>query len=538
MKFNSLFSALGFNSVKKDKTLEYSEWIKRVEQPSLSLKYKAESSDKLLKLSVVLISDPSERNKVLLKQSIGSLLSQLSSNWELLIIGTPLLFDASLIQNNNIKVIEIEGKPNFFKQANIAVQSAKGDFVTFISAGDQLSKYTTKVIIAHNRKWHQSKLIVTDEDLIDDEGNRYNPFFKPDWNPDYLEGYNYFSKAVAFDREFFVSLDGFEHTNTDPYHNLYLRATNAIPSSNIAHISDVLFHYKKRWSNKIRRVRHNVPELQPLVSIIIPTKDQLTLLKTCLDGLWRQTSYQKFEVIVIDNQSEEAETLAYLKVLRSTENVKVMHYDHPFNYSEMNNIAVDEAQGELICFLNNDVSIIDENWLAEMVSQASRPEIGCVGAKLFYPDGTIQHAGVILGLKGYASHAHKGFEGESAGYCNRLITTQNVSAVTAACLVMKKKVFKEVGGFDAANLKVAYNDVDLCLKVREAGYRNLFTPYAQLIHHESKSRGKKRNKIQRQMLKAEADFLRKKWGKILNTDSAYNKNLTLSREDFSLGSER
>jgi GT2 family glycosyltransferase len=204
----------------------------------------------------------------------------------------------------------------------------------------------------------------------------------------------------------------------------------------------------------------------------------------------------------------------------------------------MNNQAVSKAKGELVCFLNNDISIIKEDWLTEMVSHACRPEIGCVGAKLFYLDGTIQHAGVILGLKGYASHAHKGFAGDDPGYFNRLIVTHNVSAVTAACMVMKKEIFEEVGGFDTENLKVAYNDVDLCLKVREAGYRNLFTPHAQLIHHESKSRGKKRNKKQQKQLREESDFLVKKWGGVLYSDPAYNRNLTLLREDFSLGMDR
>jgi GT2 family glycosyltransferase len=184
--------------------------------------------------------------------------------------------------------------------------------------------------------------------------------------------------------------------------------------------------------------------------------------------------------------------------------------------------------------LNNDIKVIHSDWLDEMVAQACRPEIGCVGAKLYYPDNTIQHAGVILGIKGTASHAHKYFPKAHLGYFNRLVVTHNVSAVTAACLVMRKELFEQVGGFDEVNLKVAYNDVDLCLKVLACGYRNLWTPYAELIHYESKSRGKKRSWWQRRKLRKEARFLQKKWGKLLQNDPCYNPNLTLEAEDFSL----
>jgi len=306
----------------------------------------------------------------------------------------------------------------------------------------------------------------------------------------------------------------------------------------IQHIDKVLFHFKLKNKINILNIKYQVHKPEPLVSIIVPTKDHLNLLISCLDGLLNNTSYKNVEVIVINNQSRKSETLEYLNKISLDSRVKVVNYNKTFNFSEMNNLAVKQTNGFLVCFLNNDVSILKENWLTEMVSHAIRKEIGCVGAKLLYPDGSIQHAGVILGLKGYASHSHKGFSGDSEGYFNRLIVTHNVSAVTAACLVMRKSVFQKVGGFDAENFKVAYNDVDLCLKVRKEGYRNLFTPHAQLIHHESKSRGKTRNKEQQKQLRAESSKLLEKWGDVLFSDPAYNKNLTLLKEDFSLGFDR
>ena len=268
--------------------------------------------------------------------------------------------------------------------------------------------------------------------------------------------------------------------------------------------------------------------------MIIPTKNQYSLLKSCIDSINNTTSYDNIEIIIIDNQSNEKEVLDYLDSLQvPPHKVRVIKYNKPFNYSAINNFAVKHATGSLIAFINNDIEVINKNWLEEMVYHALRPEIGCVGAKLYYPDGTIQHGGVILGIKGTASHAHKHFPGDHPGYFNRLSVVHNVSAVTAACLVMRKALFEEVEGFDEVNLKVAYNDVDLCLKVRELGYRNLWTPHAELIHHESKSRGKKRSWWQRRKLRKEARYLQQKWGDALLNDPAYNPNLTLDKEDFS-----
>ncbi len=516
-------------------SISYSKWIN--EKESCLPNSSAEEIDQSIILSIVLIA-PSGLDDDLTKTSIDSILNQTASNWELLIATKDASYDNSVLKDERVSIYPTDKILHFFDTVNSISKNTQTDFITFMCEGDQLSKNTLTQFTICRVENASAQVIVTDEDCMDAFGQRHKPFFKPNWNPDYLANYNYFSKAVIYSQKLFNDLGGFNGEESDPFHALALRATKRLKEAQICHLDKVLFHFKQPIADKTYRQQFKVPEPAPLVTIIIPTKDHLELFKTCLSGVLTNTAYDNFEIIIIDNQSEQKETLAYFDELRNNPKVSILHYDKPFNYSEMNNLAVERAMGDLICFLNNDISIIKEDWLTEMVSHACRPDIGCVGAKLFYPDGTIQHAGVILGIKGYASHAHKGFAGDDSGYFNRLVVTHNVSAVTAACMVVQKKIFEEVGGFDSENLRVAYNDVDLCLKVREAGYRNLFTPHAQLIHHESKSRGKKRNRKQQKQLKEESEYLVKKWGGVLYSDPAYNKNLTLLREDFSLDMDR
>ncbi|WNZ57244.1 glycosyltransferase [Microbulbifer sp. MKSA007] len=254
-----------------------------------------------------------------------------------------------------------------------------------------------------------------------------------------------------------------------------------------------------------------------------------------MEAILARTCYPNFELLILDNQSRCEGTLRFLNEMKATDSrVSVHRWDHPFNYSAINNFGVSLAKGEIIGLINNDIEPISDEWLTEMVGQVRRPEIGCVGAKLYYPNDTIQHGGVILGIGGVAGHSHKYFSRHEYGYFSRLHLVQNLSAVTAACLLIRKLVFEEVAGLDAENLAVAFNDVDLCLKVREAGYRNLWTPYAELYHHESVSRGADNTFSKRQRAQREAEYMRTRWGDLLDTDPAYNPNLTLAHEDFSL----
>jgi GT2 family glycosyltransferase len=283
------------------------------------------------------------------------------------------------------------------------------------------------------------------------------------------------------------------------------------------------------------RIKWPVPQPEPLVSLLIPTRDRRDLVEVAVRSILNKTTYNNYEILILDNGSVEFETLEFFNSVQKEDiRVRVIRYDHPFNYSAINNFGVGHAKGDLIGLINNDVEVISPDWLSEMVSHAVRPEIGCVGAKLYYSNDTIQHGGVILGIGGVANHSHKNAHRNFPGYFSRLISTQNYSAVTAACLITRRDIYEKVGGLDEQNLKVAFNDVDFCIKVREAGYRNLWTPYAELYHHESVSRGAEDTPEKQTRAKAEVNFMKEKWGKLLLSDPYYNSNLTNEREDFSI----
>jgi GT2 family glycosyltransferase len=251
---------------------------------------------------------------------------------------------------------------------------------------------------------------------------------------------------------------------------------------------------------------------------------------------FRQNYLSEYEILILDNGSVEQETLAFFEEIQQEDGrVRVLGYDYPFNYSAINNFGVEHSKGSIIGLINNDVEVISPGWLTEMVSHAYRQEIGCVGAKLYYSNDTIQHAGVILGLGGVAGHSHKHFDRNHPGYFHRLVLTQNLSAVTAACLLVRRELFEEAGGLDEENLRVAFNDVDFCLKVAKAGYRNLWTPYAELYHYESVSRGKEDSPEKIRRFQQEIGYMRDRWGDFLDDDPSYSRNLTRDREDFSIG---
>ena len=280
------------------------------------------------------------------------------------------------------------------------------------------------------------------------------------------------------------------------------------------------------------RVRYSLPSQQPSVTIIIPTRDRSDILGLCLDSVLSRTSYSNFNIIVIDNGSIETDTFELFE-RQPKDRVQIIRIDEPFNYSRLNNIAALNAEGEFLCFMNNDIEVKSKDWLGEMVSFALQSGVGCVGARLWFPNTNLQHGGVILGIGGVAGHAHKYVDQKSHGYFCRAIHHQSFSAVTAACMIIKRSVFSEVRGFDE-ELAVAFNDIDLCLRVRDAGYRNIWTPYAELIHHESASRGSEVSEAQRARFNREVSLMKDRWGAALEVDPAYNVNLTLEFEDFSL----
>ena len=282
------------------------------------------------------------------------------------------------------------------------------------------------------------------------------------------------------------------------------------------------------------RVRHPLPDPAPRVSLVIPTRNQAHLLARCVEGVLHGTDYDPIELIVMDHDSNEPEAIALLDGLRSDQRVRVLSFTGAFNYSAINNRAVSEMRGDVVVLLNNDVEIIGADWLREMVSHAVRPEVGAVGAKLLYPDGTVQHAGLALGAAGVAHSFQSGAQADEAGYFGQLALQRNVSAVTAACMALRRTVFLQAGGFDEVNLPVAFNDVDLCLRIRALGYQVVWTPYAELIHHESASRGSDDDPVRAARFKREVAYMQRTWGAQLAADPFYNPNFSLARADFNL----
>ncbi|WP_162619552.1 glycosyltransferase family 2 protein [Salinicola peritrichatus] len=447
---------------------------------------------------------------------------------------------------------------------NTALAMANGDYIALLSPGDQLAPNALYHVVETLGRHPEAEMLYSDEDRLNSENRRYDPHFKPQWNPDLLLTQNYISHLTVYRVSRLRRIGGFRKgfEGSQDY-DLLLRFTQGLTARQIRHIPFVLYHWREgeqdcslevgqhalrehlavfapgaevipeRVSNSYR-VQWPLPEPTPLVSLLIPTRDRVEILRPCVDAILARTDYPNFELLILDNQSSCPETLTYMAQVADDPRVSVLRWDQPFNYSAINNFGARQARGSILGLVNNDIEPINDDWLSEMVRQVCRPEIGCVGAKLYYPNGTVQHGGVILGVGGIAGHAHRFFPRNHSGYRHRLNLVQNLSAVTAACLLVRKSVFKEVNGLNEEHLSVAYNDVDLCLKVREAGYRNLWTPYAELYHHESVSRGADDNPQKRARAEREVTYMRTTWGSKLDSDPAYNPNLTLVYEDFSL----
>lgn len=539
----------------------YKYWIKEVESKFKQYKVKDDTS-----LSIIIY--PGSRDLESLNRTISSIDNQSYKNLEILVVsgftgedGTP----AKTVPGPDIKYLNGDSTDRLL---NKAVGETKGELVIFLKSGDTLHANSLSNII-HFYKLIDSRLLYGDDDVIDQEAERSNPRFKPGWNPYYLYSYDYISNFVIFDRSLISDYRfGPETEGVETFALLLWCIENYNLDNNVIRIPRILVHQDKntagtacsgdlmekkrsllhRFLNRgdgqtdveiaggIFRLKNTINRDQPGVSIIIPTRDNYSVIKQCITSILEKTSYGNYEIIVLNNQSVDENTLAYFQELNRYENIRVVDYDHPFNYSKINNYGVSISNGEIICFLNDDTAVMNNEWLYEMVSYVIRPEVGCVGAKLYYSNGKIQHGGVVLGLGHVAGHAHRYFPMDAPGYLNRLVCTQYISAVTGACLMIRKNVFNEVNGFDGENLTVAYNDVDFCIRVRNAGYYNLWTPNAQLYHYESLSRGADNTRMKRRRYRKEVRFMHKKWSKILADDPYYHPCLTNRREDFSLRS--
>jgi GT2 family glycosyltransferase len=385
------------------------------------------------------------------------------------------------------------------------------------------------------------------------------------------------SHLGVYRRDLVVSLGGFRIGFEGAQdHDLALRCVAAVSRDQIVHIPRILYHWRaiagstavssdekpvavtaarlavtehvRRFDSDATvepapessihfRIRHSLPSPAPLVSIVICTRDHEWLLRTAIESIREKTTYPHYEIVVLDNGSREAAALEYLASLAGRPGITVIRDDSPFNYSRLNNIAVRHSRGQVLCLLNDDIEVLAPGWLEEMVSFAVRPDVGGVGARLWYPDGRLQHGGVIIGAGGVAGHAHPRLAKGERGYFSRAVLQQELSAVTGACLAVRREVFDEVGGLDE-QIAVAFNDVDLCLRIRAAGYRIIWTPFAELIHHESASRGYEDNPEKLARFQREIRFMQERWGATLTTDPYYNPNLSMQSGDYSLAPPR
>lgn len=530
------------------------------------------------KVSILMpVFNPSE---LWLRKALDSVCKQLYPDWELCIAddGSTLSFVRKILEeyeqrDERIKVVFRSENGHISAASNSALALATGEYIALMDQDDELAEHALYMVAEELNRYPQAELIYSDEDKIDEQGKHHEPYFKPDWNPLLLLGQNYPSHLSVLKSERLRLLGGFRKGFEGSQDwDLIFRFTEDLPVERIRHIPHVLYHWRmipgstaldvseknyvreistrvvkehlvrtgfeqaevSCWIGGYCRVRFPLPKEKPLVSLIIPTRNGYHLLHRCVETLLEKTGYPNFELIVVDNQSDDPKTLCYLDQLSKRNEVNLVSFDAPFNFSAINNYAVSKSRGEILGFLNNDLEIIHKDWLDEMVSHALRPATGAVGAMLYYPDDRIQHAGVILGVGGIANHACQGMPRGASGQLGRALLLQNLSAVTAACLIVRRSVFEEVGGFDEKDLTVAFNDVDLCLKIRQKGYWNVWTPFAELYHHESATRGREDTPEKLNRFNQEISVMLDRWGSALFEDPAYNPNLTLKTTDFSL----
>jgi GT2 family glycosyltransferase len=566
---------------------EYSQWIERYDKLSsgdrAAIKRDCEALPYKPLISVLMPTFNTPEKW--LRLAIESVRAQLYPHWELCIADDASadprvrrVLDEYKTQDKRIKVVLREMRGHISAASNSALEVAEGDFVALLDHDDELREHSLYMLAAELNAHPDAHLIYSDEDKIDQEGTRYGPYFKPDWNPTLFLGQNFVCHLVALRTILVRETGGFSsgYEGAQDW-DLVMRVIERIPDDHVRHIPHVLYHWRaipgstaaaeteKKYALHAQRktieahfervgtadksvevlptaaiywrIKYRLCEPFPEVTLIVPTRNGFDLLQRCVESIYRKTSYRNFKLLIVDNQSNEAKTLEYLIYLETQGRARVLRYDAPFNFSAINNFAVRHTKSEIVGFLNNDLEVITPDWLDEMVRYAIQPDIGAVGAKLYFPNNTIQHAGVILGvggLPGVAGHISKGRPRSYPGQASRALLAQDMSAVTGACLIVRRNIFQEVGGMDEENLPIAFNDIDLCLRIRERGYRNVWTPFAELYHYESSSRGYEDTPEKVNRFNQESDFMKQRWGEVLLSDPAYNPNLALDREPFLL----
>lgn len=558
----------------------YHNWINEFDTVSEEMRISMRSCCQKYKvqplISVILpVYNP---NPLWLKLAIESVRSQLYQNWELCIADDASsdpavysLINRFVAEDTRISVTFRKENGHISAASNSALDLARGEWVALLDHDDVLAEHALFWVVDAINRHPTCRLIYSDEDKIDEMGVRSDPYFKCDWNKDLFYSQNMFSHLGVYHTDLVREVGRFRKgMEGSQDYDLALRCIERISPSEIQHIARVLYHWRihaestahssdvkpyamiageraisehfDRCGIKAKveslghgyRVRYALPQCLPLVSLIIPTRNGYKLLQQCVESIFGKTSYEHYEIIIIDNGSDDLATLRYLEKLASLPNIRVIRDDRPFNYSALNNSAVKLARGEIVGLINNDIEVISPDWLSEMVSHAVRPEVGVVGAKLLYSDDTVQHAGVVLGIDGIAGHVHRFLPRNNVGYCGRANLIQSFSAVTGACLLVRKSIYEALGGLNEIELQVACNDVDFCLRAGEAGYRNIWTPYAELYHHESATRGFDDTPEKLERSAKEIAYMQQRWGFLLKHDPVYSPNLSLESDDFRL----
>lgn len=515
-----------------------------------------------------------------LKDLVRSMMYQSYANWELCLVNASpedvhltSLLENWAMRDKRIRVIRLEKNLGIAQNTNAGIAASTGEFIAFLDHDDFLEPDALFCYADALNKDKTIDVFYSDEDKTDEYAAHYfYPHFKSDFNIDLLHANNYMCHFLAVRKSLVDTVGGLnEKFDGAQDYDFVLRCVEQ--TKNIVHIPKILYHWRahkdstaenpesknyafeagkraieahlkrlgisaevtSRAEKGFYRVKYELQD-KPLVSVIIPTKDHIEDLDKCLQSLEKVNTYDNMEYIIVENNSEKEETFEYYdRIQKEIPKAKVVYWkDKGFNYPSINNMGVDESKGKYLLFLNNDTEIVNPDCISEMLSQCQRSEVGAVGARLYYEDGTIQHAGVIIGMGGVAGHAFVGFEHDDLGYFARIVLTQDYSAVTAACMMVKRDVFEEVGRFDE-KYAVAFNDIDLCLKIREAGYLIVYDPYAELNHYESKSRGYEDTEEKVARFNSEVDRFQKRWKDVLQKgDPYYSPNLTLDKNDFSL----
>ena len=516
--------------------------------------------------------------EVFLKQMLESVQAQTYPNWELCIVNASpqeeymqeILAEYSK-KDPRIRVKDLAENAGIAENTNEALKMAKGEFIGLLDHDDLLAPNALYEITALLNKNKMAEAVYTDEDKVTMElDEHFQPHLKPDFNLDLLRSNNYICHFFVVKKTIADKVGGFRREFDGAQdHDFILRCVES--AKEVAHVPEILYHWrthkastadnpaskmyafdagKRAVEAHLKRVGvegevEHTPDLgffrvkypvqgEPMISIIIPNKDEKESLEACLKSIQEKTEYENYEILIVENNSTTEEIFAYYKELSKIPRIRLLKWEREFNYSAINNYAAAHAKGDYLLFLNNDVTVITKGWLKEMLGVCQRKEVGAVGVKLLYPDRTIQHAGCVVGMGGIAGAMFVNMPAERTGYLHKASILQDLSAVTAACMMMKKEVFEEAGGF-TEKLAVAFNDIDLCLKVREKNHLIVYDPYVQLYHMESKSRGAEDSKEKVRRFQTEIEYMRTHWISILkNGDPYYNKNLSLTKWNYSL----